>query len=275
MDDLEIRVNKLKEKLAGSSGTNVADKDFTDEVNSLISSFYDDIGEIRYIGLKSLFDLFIIKTLYVERGSTDPDVIEYLSQLMSGFLLTREMFPVIRETKRYGLLISDVLEEMKNLTHFQNLFEAYRKMGDYSLFVTGIFPSSVRHARRRYGRWMKAQDVPMVDISYHTTSGKMFYRKASEHDLAEATNQRNTLSKLSRYFDIYMDALHEMSDKYVLGFDMGLIADKMLDSFNAYRATGDKKHLENAQKYAAILKVDRAAFPSLFRMRRRSRYKVL
>ncbi|MSQ14677.1 MAG: hypothetical protein EXR50_02285 [Dehalococcoidia bacterium] len=275
MHEIETRIFKLKETLGGTRGTNVANQSFTKEVDDLISAIYDDIGEIKNIGLRSLFDLFIIKTLYVERGSTDPDVIEYLSELMAGFLLTREMLPVVRDRKRYGLLISDILEEMRNLTHFQNLFEAYRKMGDYSLFLTGIFPASVRSARRRYGRWMKAQDVPMVDLSYHTTSGKIFYLRASEHDLAEATNQRTTLAKLSRYFNIYMDALHEMSDKYVLGFDMGLIADKMLDSFNSYRVTGDKKHLEDAQKYAAILKVDRAAFPGLFRTRRRPRYKLI
>lgn len=275
MDELELRIQQLKERMADSPGVNAADHWFTSEVDGLISAFYDDIGEIKNIGLKGLFDLFIIKTLYVQRGSTDPEVIGYLSEMMSGFLLARELFPLARETKRYGLLISDILEEMKNLTHFQNLFEAYRKMGDYSLFITGIFPASVRSYRRRYGRWIKAQDVPMVDVSYHATSGKMFYRKASEHELAETTNQRPTLAKLSRHFDIYMEALHEMSDKYVLGFDMNLIADKMLDSFNAYRRTGDSKHLENARKYAAILKVDRAAFPSLFKMRRRPRGTLL
>ena len=34
--------------------------------------------------------------------------------------------------------------------------------------------------------------------------------------------------------------------------------DKMLDAFNLYRQTGDPKHMETAQKYAALLKVDRS-----------------
>lgn len=56
---------------------------------------------------------------------------------------------------------------------------------------------------------------------------------------------------------------------------MNLIADKMLDSFNRFRRTGDDRHLENARKYAAILHVDRAGFPSLWRLRRRPRAALL
>jgi hypothetical protein len=43
----------------------------------------------------------------------------------------------------------------------------------------------------------------------------------------------------------------------------------MLDNFNLYRSTGEGKYLQNARKYAAILKVDRLSFPSLFGRRPR------
>ena len=81
------------------------------------------------------------------------------------------------------------------------------------------------------------------------------------------------MSKLSAYFGVYMDALNEMGERYILGFDMNLIADKMLDCFNLYRRTGDPRALENARKYASILRVDRSAFPRLFR--RRPRFALL
>jgi len=35
----------------------------------------------------------------------------------------------------------------------------------------------------------------------------------------------------------------------------------MLDNFNLYRKTGEARYLENARRYAAILKIDPAAFP--------------
>jgi hypothetical protein len=268
MRGLEERIQGLKTTISEHSGKNIADAAFVAEVDGLISAFYDDIGEIKSIPLRSLFDLFLIKTLYVERGSSDAHVVDYLSQLMHGFLYTRDLFPLLRDARRFGFLLADLLEEMQSMARFPNLFEAYRKLGDYSLFITGIFPASLR--RRRWNRWRRPyHPLPPLDLGYHVTSGKSYYRMASQHTLAEATQQRLLLGKLSTHFDIYMEAMNEASARYILGFDMNLIADKMLDSFNQFRRTGDATHLENARKYAAILKVDRSSFPSLWQLRRR------
>ena len=272
---LAERIQQLKTAIAEHAGKNVADGAFVAEVDSLLSAFYDDIGEIKTIRLQSLFDLFLIKTLYVQRGSSDAQVIDYLSDLMYGFLYTKDLFPLMQDTRRLGFFLSDLLEEMKSTARFPNLFEANRKLGDYSLFITGIFPASLRRPRR-WNRWRRSyQAVPRVDLRSHVTSGKGYYRMASQHDLAEATQQRLLLGKLSTHFDIYMAAMNEASERYILSFDMNLIADKMLDSFNKFRRTGDEMYMENARKYASILKVDRANFPSLWQLRRRPRATLL
>lgn len=274
MATLEERIQQLKRSTEEHAGRNIAGPDFTAEVDGLISSFYDDIGELKSIELRSLFDLFLIKTLYVERRSTDPHVVDYLASMMFGFLYTRDLFPLVQDSKRFGYLLSDLIDEMQSASRFPNLFEAYRKMGDYSLFITGVFPASLK--RRWWNRWRHSyQPAPVVDLSYHVTTGKSYYRMAAGHEFAEATEQRPVLVKLSTYFDIYMGAMNEASERYILGFDMNLIADKMLDHFNRYRRTGDQQFLENARKYAAILKVDRASFPSLWQLRRRPRVTLL
>lgn len=258
---LEGNVGELKEIIAEHDGVNVADARFARRVDDLLSVFYDDIGEISNVSSRTLFDLFVIKVLYVGRRSTDASVVGYLGELLNRYLFTRELFPIQRSGRYFPLYLSDLLEETRQLSHFQNLFEGYRKYGDNSLFVTGIFPRSFQ--RRRGSRWLRP--TAFVDRSYYVSTGKTFYRLASEHELAEFTAQRDLLAKLSTYFEVYMDALNEMSEQYIMGFDMHLIADKMLDSFNLYRRTGEERHLNNARKYAAILKVDRASFPSMFR----------
>ncbi len=270
---LDQRIQALRATIRDNQGRNAAHL-IEREVDDLLSAFYDDIGELRLISLNSLFHLFLIKTLYVNRSSTDPDVLDYLAECMAGFLYTRDLFPLVQDAKRFGYMLSDLLQEMQNLTRFPNLFEAYRKMGDYSLFISGVFPASLR--RRRWNRW-RGVSAPAhgIDLSHHVTTGKRYYLEASEHAMAEATGQRPVLRKLSTYFDIYRAALHEASERYILGFDMNLIADKMLDSFNRYRRTGDETHLENSRKYAAILHVERAGFPGLWRLRRRPRGVVL
>ena len=259
---LEEQVQGVKQVIRTHDGVNVADSAFARAVDGLISVLYDDIGEITNVGLRTLFDLFLIKVLYVGRRSTDADVMDYLSQMLTRYLYTKELFPGAAGEKLIPLYFSDLMDESKRMTRFQNLFEAYRRFADNSLFLTGVFPRALRR-RRRGGRRLQPP-APAVDVSYYVSTGKTCYRLASEHELAEFTRQRETLEKLSDYFEVYMDALNEVSERYILGFDMNLIADKMLDNFNLYRSTGEEKYLENARRYAAILRVDQASFPALF-----------
>jgi hypothetical protein len=260
---IETAVRDLKGEIVHNDGQNVAGRAFTRRVDDLISHFYDDIGEITRLSTRSLFDLFVIKVLYIGRKSTDAAVIDYLGWLLERYLFTRELFPLERDGKRAFFYLSDLIEETRRPVHFQNLFEAYRKYGDNSLVISGVFSRALRRKRGR--RWAP---VAFVDQTYFVRTGKWSYRLASEHELAEETEQRLLLEKLATYFELYMDALSEMSDRYILGFDFNLIADKMLDSINAYRHTGEERQLEDARRYAAILKLDPEAFPSVMKRAR-------
>jgi hypothetical protein len=266
MNELEGDVIQLKERIRAFDGENVADSSFKREVEGLIDSVYKDIGAIRVLDLNRLFDLFLIKTLYVERQSRDYAVLDYLGAMLTRYLFTRELSPVGGRT----YLLSDVLREIDNPSgHYQNLFEAYRRCGDNALFVTGVFARSLRRPRRRRAG-MLGGAAPLIDESYYTSVGRTFYRLAAEHELADETEQRALLAKLAEYFGIYREALNEASEKYILGFDMARIADLMLDQFNEYRRTHDERFLGNARKYAAILKLDEANFPALFGSRARA-----
>jgi len=254
---LQTAVQELKSVIVERDGTNAADRAFAHRVDELIGVFYDDIGQISNVSTRTLFDLFVIKVLYVGRRSTDAGVVEYLGQLLDRYLYSRELFPIESGSGVSLFYLSDLLREMQQTAHFQNLFEAYRKYGDNALFVTGMFPKALRSRRR--GR---RAPVAFVDRGYYVSTGKRFYYLAAQHELAEETRQRELLEKLSAYFEVYLDALNEMSDRYIMGFDFQLIADKMLDSFNQYRRTGDDRFLQNTRRYAAILTLDPEGFPA-------------
>ncbi|MGB2695160.1 MAG: hypothetical protein WBD55_08235 [Dehalococcoidia bacterium] len=258
---LEPAVQELKQVIEAHDGANVADRAFAGRVDELIGAFYDDIGEITVVPTRTLFDLFVIKVLYVERHGSDARVIDYLGRLLENYLYTSELFPIAHGGKLSLSYFSDLLRETQQRAQFQNLFEAYRRYGDNSLFVTGIFPRALR--RRRGGTRMPR--VAFVDRSYYVSTGRRCYQLASQHELAEETEQRVLLNKLAAYFEIYVETLNEVSERYIMGFDMGLIADKMLDNFNSYRRTGEERCLQNARRYAAILRVDPEAFPSLMK----------
>jgi len=261
---LEQRIQELKQIIAGNDGRNAADARFSRAVDELVSAVYDDIGEIKDLPTRALFDLFVIKVLYVGRHSRHADVIDYLGHLLDTYVATRELFPPDAAGRPQTLYFTDMLDAEKLGATFDSRFEAYRKYADSALYLTGVFPASLGARRPSAPAALRREAVRTVDAAYYVTTGKAMYNMASQEGLAEDTHQRETLSKLGRYFEVYADALNEMSARYIMGFDMELIADKMLDNFNRYRASGEERHLTNARRYAAILSIDRLRFPSMF-----------
>lgn len=264
MWELEKEIELAKAEVSAATNTGQERTELAGRIEALISLFYDDIGEIKNISLPRLFELFLLKTLYLERGGRDLAVLDYLAEMLSRFLWARELSPLGPATIQLLPIVASLEAEIKDRATFQNLFEAYRKLGDTSLFLTGLFPRALgrRHPGRRRQEWLRLDPARYVEL------GQRYYELAARHEFAQWTGQGPVLAKLSHYFQIYREALNEASERYILGFDMNIIADKMLDQFNLYRRTGQQRHLENARKYAAILRVNSAQFPRLFRHRR-------
>jgi hypothetical protein len=248
----------LRETIRANDGANVATAAFARKVDQLISDFYDDIGELTALSLGDIVDLFLIKTLYVNRHSRDAQTLTYLGRMLERYLLASEL-----SVNRSGGMMPYLTDLMEETAHpsgaFQNLFDAYRKYGDNALFISGIFPNSLGR-RRSAGRMGGAS---MVDVAYLANVGRRYYQMAADTDVADWASMRTTLSRLARFFDVYVEALNEVSGRYVLGMDMRLIADKMLDAFNRYRETKDARYLETARKYAALMKLDAKQWPAL------------
>src|SRR5687767_12240570 len=100
--NLEIRVQALKESIAsGHSYDGPFRWRFDQEVDALVHAFYDDIGTIKLLPLRSLFDLFLIKVLFVGRAARDVRVLDYLSDMMTRFLWSREL---VRFNARFDFL---------------------------------------------------------------------------------------------------------------------------------------------------------------------------
>jgi hypothetical protein len=248
----------LRETIRANDGENVATSVFARKVDQLISDFYDDIGELTELRLADILDLFLIKVLYVNRRSRDAETLSYLGRMMERYLQAGELS--VGGKKGYLPYLSDLMEETANPSGaFQNEFEAYKKYGDNALFISGVYPRSL--GRKRSAGRMGGS--PFADLRYFVTMGRRYYEMAARQDLAQWVQLRTTLERLSRFFDVYVDALNEMSDRYVMGMDMKLIADKMLDAFNRYRATREPRHLDTARKYAALLRLDRRSWPAL------------
>jgi len=259
---IEQRVMELKQIIAGSDGRNAADRRFERAVDELVNAVYDDIDQISCLPSRALFDLFVIKVLYVNRHSRDAGVIDYLGRLLDTCLYAQALFPVDESGRPRMLYFSDVATGRAPDGSARNTFEAYRGYADHALVLSGVFGASVPRRRPAARGPLRRRRAGTVDRGYYVTTGRAMYRMASRHRLAEETQERPTLEKLAEHFEVYADALSEMGERYLLGFDTNLIADKMLDSINEYRRSGSDRHLENARRYAALLPLDTARFPS-------------
>jgi len=253
---IEQRIQELKAVIAGNDGRNAADFRFARAVDELVRAVYDDIGEIRLISSRALFDLFVIKVLYVGRRSSHAGVIEYLGAMLDRYLAARELFPVGPDGKMHRLYFSEILDDEKRAQYFRDRYEAYRAYADSALFLSGIFPSTLQRRRPGSKTALRRRAAPLVDRAYYVSTGKTMYRLAAGNGAADDAQGRDTLTRLAEHFELYVDALNEMSERYIMGVDAGVIADHMLDSLNRVRATHDKAALDAARRYAALLDID-------------------
>ncbi len=277
MADVETAVQALKESASVHEGRNIVDRAFAREVDTLLDGFYEDITQLKRIELRSLFDLFLLKALYIDRQSTSIATLDYLGSLLARHVQMREIFPIPDLAAHFGNLLESLMEEAEHgaTREAQNLFEANRNIADSTLFLIGIFPASLtgRRSRWRRRRNLAMQVVPKLDISYYTRLGRSHYALASEHELARWTGQDRVLSRLSNNFGIYAEVLSEVAQTFIHGADVQRVTNLMLDSYNAWRRTGDPQRMEELRKYAALLALDpRRAFS---RLRRRQRYVLL
>lgn len=229
---IEQRVRELKQIIATNDGENAADRRFARAVDELLSAVYDDINSISRLPARALFDLFVIKVLYVGRHSRDAAVIEYIGAMLEAYIDVRKLFPADEDGRARRLYYSDMLDPEKHPRDEPDVFEAYRRYADGALFLSGVFASSLR-PRPRVKSHLRRRATPTVDHAYYVTTGKDMYHRAAQHHHRDCSHAPRTLAMLGDNFELYAEALQEMSERYITGFDLGLVANKMLDAMNA------------------------------------------
>lgn len=251
---LEQRILELKVIIAENDGRNAADRRFARAVDDLVSAFYDGIGRLSDLPSRALFDLFLIKVLYVERHSTHADVIDYLGEMLDGFMYAHRLFPAGRDGNPRRVYFSDVIDSERD-GPVGDRYEAYRQYADSALFFAGVLRKSVQRKRPARGGMLRREDGG-IDASYFVTTGRASYLIASQQREAERQQRRETLERLAESFEVYAGALHDLGQRYIIGIDRPLITDKLLDAMNRYRATQDPAAMADLRSYAGMLGVD-------------------
>ncbi|HEV8131935.1 MAG TPA: hypothetical protein VGQ81_11840 [Acidobacteriota bacterium] len=117
---------------------------------------------------------------------SDNQVILYVSQMLLHFLHTENLYPYMDESGNHIWHITDMMlvADQSDLKEKQ---EIYRYVGDYALFILGVFPESLERPRRNN------------NASFWASQGRRSYIAASE--LQQRTETTHLYRKMADQFE--------------------------------------------------------------------------
>ena len=116
--------------------------------------------------LQALFQDLVSRHYAEEIGIRDPQIIAYVSHLLSEFCDAEQLFKIRNSYNRQIADVGEMLIESDPVygpaPSFDRERQVRKHIGDYTLFFTGMFPESINHFQLRRQRlenlvdWIKA-----------------------------------------------------------------------------------------------------------------------
>jgi len=103
-------------------------------------------------------------------------------------------------------------------------------MGNYSLFLSGVFPDRIR---------FRAEARGFPDLKYYEEMGKTQYRVASDHRLAHRHDLSGVLTTLAERFGATRLALNDISERLFSLGDPDYSLEALLQARGAKQEKGE------------------------------------
>jgi hypothetical protein len=145
----------------------------------------------------------LVRQVFKRSGIDDRNVADYVAAMLAEFALVeraRCVLPGGTEPLDYFFEMLAALQTADDHTSFQ--LRAH--VGNYSLFLSGVFPDRIRVRAERRG---------FPDLRYYEALGRTQFRAASDHRLAQRYELANILNTLSERFETSRHALNDISDR--------------------------------------------------------------
>jgi len=153
-----------------------------------------------------LFSVLLRQALRDHRGRQERQVINYLANLLTLYVSNDRLYKVSDGDEAHYRYIIDLLETA-NQSGSGRRFMIYAQVGNYSLFLAGLFDRYLAHRQRYHRR--------PIGASFYADFGRTYYQAASEHGLARQLELQGVFSRLSLMFDRYTKALNQLSRDYI------------------------------------------------------------
>ncbi len=157
--------------------------------------------------LRQLFGELIRKNFYHELHLYDHQVTGYLADLLIDFLRTDQLYKIRNSRGKHLEDVGEMLIESNpalDAPSFEREREVRKHIGDFTLFLTGLFPESLPCRRR------SLRLDPLVD---YVRTGKESYDIVSKFDQFEYRDVAPLFRKLSENFELCIFGLNRIGDE--------------------------------------------------------------
>lgn len=136
-----------------------------------------------------------------ERGLEDRDLADYLAAMLLAFGHRDRAWRVDWHDDHRHRYLVDILQDLEATTG-ERRFQVMLHLGNYALWLAGIFPGYITARQHRRGG---------PDVSYYDQLGRRGFAMASDHALAEPTGLDNILRLAAERFTSLRGALNGVS----------------------------------------------------------------
>ena len=135
-------------------------------------------------------------------GLQDRALCDYLASLLEEFSRTAALRPPPGTTTRGMVYLSDLLLALREASPSQAFF-LRAQLGDYTLFLTGIFHENIERRRARRGA---------PGCSFYEEMGRQSYRAVARHEVARHRGLTEVFDRLAEQFHEVRLALNQLAD---------------------------------------------------------------
>jgi hypothetical protein len=173
------------------------------------------------LNVSSRFYFYIlVRHVFRRSDIQDREVADYVAEVLAEFASAEKarcVVPGQRTPLDYFFEMLTALRTADDRTSF--LIRVH--IGNYSLFLSGVFPERIR---------FRAEARGFPDLKYYEGVGRMQYRVASDHRLAQRYGVANIFGTLSERFAATRLALNDIADRLFTLGDTNYSLDALLNA---------------------------------------------
>ena len=145
----------------------------------------------------------LVRQVFKRAGLADRGVADYVAEVLTEFAQSERARCVLAGQTQSLDYFFEMLSALKTVDDFTR-FSIRAHIGNYSLFLSGVFLDRIRERAERRG---------FPDVSYYEALGRTHFRVASDHRLAQRYELAGIFNTLSERFETTRLALNDISDR--------------------------------------------------------------